>query len=173
MAEIEWRKIENFPDYLISADGNVKSFKHDKEGRLMSLHLDHSGYVVVTLRNKDSQIKTKKVHQLVALSFIPLVKDKNQVNHKDGVKTNNHVSNLEWVNGSENLKHAYDYLNFNPNGIGIAQVFNNKIIATFKSAEEASRQTGIDASSIRKVCRRKRKTAGGYIWRDLDGGRKI
>lgn len=167
----EWRMIDEFPKYLISEDGEIISFKQNKNGKKMSLHLNKEGYVVVTLRNKNNEIKTVLIHRLVALGFIPIIKDKNQVNHKDGVKTNNHYSNLEWVNNSENIKHAYDILNFNPNGIAIIQIFNDEIVATFKSAEEASRITGIDASSIRKVCKRKRKTAGGYIWREANANK--
>lgn len=67
------------------------------------------GYPHVALRvfkNGKSLQKLHKVHRLVADAFIPKTDGKNLVNHKDGIKNNNHVSNLEWVNHSENTIHA-------------------------------------------------------------------
>lgn len=62
-----------------------------------------NGYQRVSLLNKSYY-----VHRLVAIHFINNPENKPQINHKDGNKLNNDVSNLEWVNCSENLKHAYD-----------------------------------------------------------------
>jgi len=55
----------------------------------------------------DSVKKTFKTHRIVAECFIENTQNKPQINHIDGNKKNNHVSNLEWVNNSENIKHAY------------------------------------------------------------------
>jgi hypothetical protein len=64
------------------------------------------GYKFVKL-NKGKSSKTTAVHRLVALAFIPKPDGCNCVNHIDGNKTNNHVSNLEWTTQSENMKHAW------------------------------------------------------------------
>lgn len=63
----------------------------------------HGMYQSVSIRGK-----TYSVHQLVALVFIPKIDGKNHVNHIDGNRSNNHVSNLEWVSNQENVNHAWD-----------------------------------------------------------------
>lgn len=82
-------------------------FKHTGKCKALKTRLDKDGYVVVTIY-LDGKRYDKKVHRLVAEAFIPNPKNKPEVNHKNGIKTKNHKSNLEWVTGSENLYHAWD-----------------------------------------------------------------
>jgi hypothetical protein len=100
-----WNKIDGYPNCLVSNFGNIWSIH---KGELKHQSLDKDGYPCVSLMNGKKDKSRKFVHRLVALSFIPRdpfgVKD--QVNHKDGNKENNHFSNLEWVTGSENVRHA-------------------------------------------------------------------
>lgn len=84
----------------------------DKAGRfrdlkVLSPSLRGKGYQAVGLMKNGKQIR-KSVHRLVAEAFIPNVENKDQVNHKDGNKTNNHFLNLEWVSNQENIQHSYD-----------------------------------------------------------------
>jgi hypothetical protein len=65
------------------------------------------GYAGITLSNGKNKICTN-IHRLVALAFIPNPNNKPCVNHIDGTKQNNCVSNLEWVTWAENIQHAYD-----------------------------------------------------------------
>lgn len=74
-------------------------------GRIIIPHLDQDGYARVQLC-KLGQIKLWGIHQLAARTFIPNPESKLSINHKDGVKTNNCVTNLEWVTGRENEEHA-------------------------------------------------------------------
>ena len=70
---------------------------------------DGCGYLGIMLR-LNNKSKRFLIHRLVALTFIPNLKNKRTINHDDGNKENNHVSNLSWMTYSENAKHAYDIL---------------------------------------------------------------
>jgi len=111
-----WKKIKGFENYEVSNYGNVKgleiktsfgcSYKILPE-RKMKPWSDKKGYLYIDI----SIFPNKKrflLHRLVAITFIENTLNKPQINHKDGNKSNNHVSNLEWCTAKENLKHAVD-----------------------------------------------------------------
>lgn len=75
--------------------------------------LDGRGYLSLLL-SKNGEVKNFRVHRLVAEHFVDGFNDGLQVNHIDGVKTNNNSSNLEWVSQSENSKHAIELGLFTP-----------------------------------------------------------
>lgn len=109
----EWRDIVNYEGiYQISSLGNLRSLDrldaagHKLKGKEMSLVVKTTGYVGVTLC-KNGKKTNKRVHRLVAEAFIENKENKTQVNHLDGNKTNNNVSNLVWSTPSENTIHAY------------------------------------------------------------------
>jgi len=99
----QWREIENYEDYLISDRGRVYSCKSKKF--LKPQNNSTGGYLFVILY-KNGVTKTHRIHRLVANTFIPNMFGKRTVNHMDGVKTNNFVSNLEWATNKENIHHA-------------------------------------------------------------------
>lgn len=93
-------------DYAVSSLGYVISFKHGKR-RVLRWNTNSKGYRYVILC-KDGKTKNVRVHRLVAEAMIPNPNELPQVNHKDGVKANNAVWNLEWVTGKGNAVHAWD-----------------------------------------------------------------
>lgn len=97
------RDIPGFPDYECSVYGEVYS---KRTQRLLSPGEDGKGYYSVVLC-RDGKQYTKKIHKLVALTFLPNPENKTDVNHIDTIKKNNRLTNLEWCTHSENMKHAY------------------------------------------------------------------
>ncbi|MCM3314862.1 NUMOD4 motif-containing HNH endonuclease [Psychrobacillus sp. MER TA 17] len=97
----EWRKIEGFPNYSVS---NLGGIRNDKFNRVLN-PFDAGGYEHVSLW-ADNKRSDKKVHRLVAIAFLENRENKLEVNHIDGDKKNNSVSNLEWATRLENMRHA-------------------------------------------------------------------
>ena len=125
--------------------------------------LDNAGYLKVNL----GRYRTRNIHRLVAETFILNPEEKRDVNHKDGNKLNNNVSNLEWVSHSENIKHSYDFLNRKRNNWTLKPVFCVETGKSFRSIKEASEFYGISGPSISNQLAKRIKTAGGYHWRYL------
>ncbi len=103
----EWRDIEGYEGlYQVSNLGRVKKVNHRNTGqeRILKKPITCFGYERVQLW-KDGKPKKFFVHRLVAKAFIPNPRKK-QVNHKNGIKTDNCVENLEWVSAAENTQHA-------------------------------------------------------------------
>ncbi|SFA50969.1 NUMOD4 motif-containing protein [Parageobacillus thermantarcticus] len=97
-----WKQIDNL-NYEVSTYGRVRN---RKTGYILKPYLHDNKYLVVSLTTSNGKKKKFKVHRLVAKAFIPNPFNKPQINHLDGNKLNNHVSNLEWCTNKENANHA-------------------------------------------------------------------
>lgn len=101
----QFKPIEGYPHYAVSTWGNVIN---TDTGCVLYQEETKKGYLRVKLSNGHGEVRNHKVHRLVAKAFIPNMEGKPQVNHIDGNKKNNSVSNLEWVTNQENAaKRAY------------------------------------------------------------------
>ena len=167
--------IQGFPNYRVREDGVIEScykFKTniptDVWREVKPVYDKTCGYLIVTLCHEGVR-KNKRVHRLIAESFIPNPQNKAHVNHIDGNKLNNTVTNLEWNTPKENTNHSIKLGFHNPSRLRNSAVIqickdSGKTIAEFFSIHEAERSTGIANQNIWKVCNGKRKTAGNYVW---------
>ncbi len=109
MAGEEWRVVSWCPDYDVSNIGRVRRVRNvcrANSGRVMLPALTHGGYLAVNLRLR-GQVKRRFVHRLVVEAFMGAVAQDLQVNHLNGVKTDNRAENLEIVTRSGNMAHAH------------------------------------------------------------------
>lgn len=134
------KQIKFHPDYFVHADGYVISMKRVKEHRMKG-GSSTRGYAQVTLITNGIQSQ-HLVHRLVAETFLDKLVGKTEVNHIDGDKKNNHVSNLEWVTGSENMKHAV------ANGLWKAPTKEQYSLIRKRAGESVARFTVDEASDI-------------------------
>lgn len=141
-----WKPIEGTTcRYFVSSLGRIISFLPDTKFMFLSQRVDREGYHTTRL-TVDGKTSTKFVHRLVAEAFIDKVNNKKFVNHKDGIKTNNHIKNLEWVTHSENIQHAYLTGLCNKNRSLIMDKCSGK---TYNSIMHAARDLKISYSTCR------------------------
>lgn len=142
MEEI-WKDVPGYEGlYEISNTGSVKSLYKNK---FLKQRISTNGYWVVDL-TKDHRASVKRVHRLVALTFIPAVAGKPFVNHIDGNRLNNNISNLEWCTQSENVSHAYR-IGLNKRKINIDESSILELYNTH-SAAEIARIYGVSNTAI-------------------------
>ena len=139
-------KIKQSDGYFANKDGDIFS---THSGRCLKAYIDKKGYCVVGIKENGVK-KQKRVHRLVAETFIPNTLNLEQVNHKDGDKTNNNVDNLEWCDDKYNVNHALH------NGlikkcIPILAYKHGSFLKEYPSLSSCSKAVKVSKSKIKKM----------------------
>jgi hypothetical protein len=182
----KWMPVLGYEDlYEVSSFGRVKSCEKEVWNprgwynkypeRILKTRVTKTGYVQVHICS-DGVGVTTSVHRLVAFAFFGEPPgNKYQVNHKNGIKTDNRPENLEWVTAKENIQHAHKVLKITPSRTGcfgrdnktskkVFQIRNGEIIGVFYGTRDAERKTGVASPCICAAISGRQKTAGGYVW---------
>lgn len=164
---IKHKTINEYPNYNIYNNGSIASIthftKHNQryKGKVLKPITNQNGYLYVSIRNKNNKYVRCLIHRLVAIAFIPNPNNLKEVNHINGIKTDNRVENLEWVSREDNIRHAYknNLIKLENRSKGqdkykhpIVQLKNGVVIKEFGSIKQASRELGIYASTIKYAC---------------------
>lgn len=168
-----------------SMDGKIKSPKIDFEcePKILKGSIDSSGYPYYDLVKMDGKRTCPKKHRLLCLAFLKNGENKPEINHIDGIKTNNFLDNLEWVTRAENVQHSFDKKLNKPSEYSkgernyqwdsnhsnckkVRQMdLKGKEIFVHNSIAMASRSLNMKSQSgIAMVCNGNGKTAYGYKW---------
>ena len=159
MEEI-WKNVDGFPGYQVSSEGRVKCFRDfhgiiTDEFRLLKPLLNKDDYYYVDVYTESGKQVHKRIHRLVADAFLGSQPNL-VVNHIDGNKHNNDISNLEWVTPEENSRLAAE--------AGLYKTRPVKIVETgekFASIKECAKALNVHPSNINQVISGKSKTVKG------------
>lgn len=157
--------------YTLDRKGVVRN----KKGKRLKLHTGGSGYFQINAHNK-GKTKTFSLHRAIAIKYIPNPKNLPEVNHKNGIKTDNRISNLEWVTRSENMRHGIKMGLIPATWLGKSgklhhrskpvkcMSLSGRLIKTYGSAREAAKKSKVSYGTISNVLIGRGVTAGGFKW---------
>ena len=152
---VEGVELPGLNKYKIRENGDVYS---KYEAKVLKPATTKKGYKQVSLTKDDGTTSSHLIHQLVARAFINNVNNAEQVNHIDGDKSNNNVSNLEWCTNAENNQHAWSTGLYNSKFVGCKLSFDGINWIEFTSVIEAAEYLNCPVSTVRTCLDKNRKS---------------
>lgn len=156
------RLIKGYGDrYIAKETGEIIDTKYD---RPVCQWVDNVGYKQCILFDHGKRCY-KRVHRVIAETLIPNPEKLSQVNHKDGVKTNNKIENLEWTNNQKNTQHGYDTgaYKFHERSHAV-DVYsrNDEFVVRFKSIRQAAEVLGLNRKTITAILKKEKENHYSY-----------
>lgn len=181
-----WKTMELYPKYQVSTEGKIRNAETH---RIYAQWLGKDGYLRMEMW-LDGKRKGMLVHRMVALCYLENPLNLPEVNHKNKIKSDNRVENLEWVTRQENMDHrnADPKIQEQMHQLGLrAKEWNLKhtakpvasydldgnLLKVYPSLISAERDAGINRKYIRACLKGERLSAGGRIWRKIEGSTTI
>lgn len=165
--EAEWKTVCEYDRYEVSRKGEIR---HKARKHVLKPRLNPTGYAYVNF-SINGHRENFAIHRIVANAFIPNPNGYSEINHKDYNRANNCVDNLEWVDSSQNKKHAFlKKENRDCRGKKVEQYTKNgEYIQTFVSLSAAARKMKCTVGAISNCCLGRSKTSQGYHWKFSEG----
>lgn len=180
-----WMEVPGYEEYFeVSTFGGIRSkkrivtFKDNRPSRemggvILKTQLDRCGYPKLRTSIDNTKVNFR-VHRVIALTFIPNPENKPQINHLDGNKTNNHVSNLEWCTNSENQIHAIkNGLNVHKTGIHAkrfqrsVEVYKDQVLIDTLYGNADMKLKGYDFRLVSACLKNKRNSHKGCTFKEI------
>lgn len=150
-----FKTIKEYPMYSVSTEGRIRK---NSDQKILTPSRKPSGYMQINLFTNDGRRKKEYVHRLMALTFLDNPNHFPEVNHIDGVRDNNTLSNLEWITHTENMAKSTW-----PKKISV--YLGDNLVGTFAKIEDACSELGLTGSNVSACLHGNQTTHKGFTFK--------